>query len=216
MESMEQGKEALISSIETDAQAEVDKIVQEARDRAQEKMDYTQKKVESILQDARGKVAEQADAIKRKIISSVDLEIKRRSLQVQNVIVADIQDRVILAMGAKIKTAKQYTKMLEAWVVEAAAGLGAESVRVNASARERKLLTQAMLDKAAAQVKKQTGETMTLTLSKAEPLEEQGVILTSEDGRTAFNNQVKTRLLRNQRQIKRLIHNTLFADHAKE
>ncbi len=215
MESMEQGKEALISSIETDAQAEVDKIVQAARDRAQEKMDYTRKKVESILQDAREKVAEQADAIKRKIISSVDLEIKRRSLQVQNVIVADIQDRVMSAMAAKVKTAK-YAKILEAWIVEAAAGLGAESATVNAPTRERKLLTKTMLDKAAAQVKKQTGQAMTLTLSKAEPLEHQGVILTSEDGRTAFNNQVETRLLRNQRQIKRLIHNTLFADHAKE
>ncbi len=215
MESMEKGKEALISSIETDAQTEVEKILQEARDRAQEKMVYTQKKVESILQDARDKVAEQADAIKRKIISSMDLEIKRRSLQVQNVIVADIQDRVISAMASKVKTAK-YTKMLEAWIVEAAVGLGAESALVNASAREQKLLTQAMLDKAVAQVKKQTGQAMTLTLSKAKALEQQGVVLTSEDGRTAFNNQVKTRLLRNQRQIKRLIHNALFADHAKE
>ena len=55
MESMEKGKEALISSIEADAQADVDKIVQEACDRAQEKKVYTQKKVQSILQVARDK-----------------------------------------------------------------------------------------------------------------------------------------------------------------
>ncbi len=41
MESMEKGKESLISSIETDAQAELEKIVQEARDRAEEKKAYT-------------------------------------------------------------------------------------------------------------------------------------------------------------------------------
>ena len=215
MESMEKGKEALISSIETDAQAEVEKIVQEARDRAAEKKTYTQKKVESILQEARDKATVQADAIKRKITSSVDLEIKRRSLQVQNVIVQDIQDQVIQAMAAKVKTAK-YAKTLETWVVEAAAGLGAKSAEVNASAPERKLLTKAVLDRAAAQVKKQMGEVVTLALSKAEPLALQGVILTSEDGRTAFNNQVKTRLSRNQRQIKRMIHDVLFADHVKE
>ncbi len=215
MESMEKGKEALIASIEADAQAEVEKIVQEARDRAAEKTAYTQKKAESIRQEARDKATVQANAIKRKITSSVDLEIKRRSLHVQNVIVQDIQDRVVQAMAAKVKTAK-YAKTLEAWVVEAAAGLGAKSVEVNASARERKLLTKAVLDRAAAQVKKQTGEVVTLALSKAEPLALQGVILTSEDGRTAFNNQVKTRLSRNQRQIKRLIHDALFADHVKE
>lgn len=215
MESMEKGKEALISSIETDAQAELEKIVQEARDRAAEKKAYAQKKVESILQDARDKAAVQAEAIKRKITSSVDLEIKRRSLHVQNVVVEDIQDQVIQAMAAKVKTA-QYAKTLQTWVVEAAAGLGADSAQVNASAPERKLLTKAVLDKAAAQVKKQTGEAVTLVLAKGKSLGLQGVVLTSEDGRTAFNNQVKTRLSRNQRQVKRLIHDALFADHVKE
>ena len=73
-----------------------------------------------------------------------------------------------------------------------------------------------MLDRAAAQVKKQTGTAVTLTVADAVPLPIQGVLLTAEDGRTAFNNQVKTRLSRNQRQIKRLIHDALFADHAKE
>ncbi|MCP4452698.1 MAG: hypothetical protein GY809_14645 [Planctomycetes bacterium] len=217
MESMEKGKEALISSIETDAQAELEKIVQAARDRAAEKMAYTVKKAGAIVQEARDKAAVQADEIKRRITSSVDLEIKRRSLHVQNVIVQDVQDRVIEAMAAKAKakTAK-YAKTLEGWIVEAAAGLGATFALVNASARERKLLTKAVLARAAAQVKTQTGSAVTLSLSEAEPLALQGVVLTSDDGRTAFNNQVKTRLSRNQRQIKRLIHNTLFADHVEE
>jgi vacuolar-type H+-ATPase subunit E/Vma4 len=216
MESMEQGKQALISSIEADAQVELEKIVQDAHDQAEEKKAYARKKVESILQEARDKAAVQADAIQRKIISSADLEIKRRHLQVQNVIVQDIQDRVIQEMAAKVKTPTQYGKALEAWIVEAAVGLGAQAAEVNASAPERKLLTKTLLERAATQVRKQTGEAVTLTLSKAGSLSLQGVILTAEDGRTAFNNQVKTRLARNQRQIKRLIHDALFAAQAKE
>jgi vacuolar-type H+-ATPase subunit E/Vma4 len=117
MESMEQGKQALISSIEADAQVELEKIVQDAHDQAEEKKAYARKKVESILQEARDKAAVQADAIQRKIISSADLEIKRRHLQVQNVIVQDIQDRVIQEMAAKVKTPTQYGKALEAWIV---------------------------------------------------------------------------------------------------
>lgn len=215
MESMELGKKALISSIESDAQSEVEKIVQEAKDRAEEKKAYTGKKVESILQEARDKVAVQAEEIKRKVLSSVDLEIKRRALHVQNVIVEDIEARVIKAMAAKVKTAK-YAKTLQTWIVEAAVGLGVDVAYVNASAPERKLLTKTLLDKTAAQIKKQTGSTIKLAVSKDEPLTLQGVILTSEDGRMAFNNQVKTRLSRNQRQIKRLIHDSLFADHVEE
>lgn len=215
MESMEQGKQALISSIEADAKAEQAKIVQDAHDQAKEKKVYAQKKVESILQDARDKAAVQAEALKRKITSGVDLEIKRRTLQVQNIIVQDIQSQVMDALKAKIKT-PQYVQTLEAWIVEAAVGLGAESAQVNASTPERKLIKKALLDSAMARIEAKTGEAVTLTLSRDKALDEQGVILTAEDGRTAFNNQVTTRLLRNQRQIKRMIHAALFADNAKE
>jgi vacuolar-type H+-ATPase subunit E/Vma4 len=47
-------------------------------------------------------------------------------------------------------------------------------------------------------------------------LQSQGVVLTAADGRTAFNNQVKTRMLRNRREIQTLIYNTLFTDDQKE
>jgi vacuolar-type H+-ATPase subunit E/Vma4 len=55
-----------------------------------------------------------------------------------------------------------------------------------------------------------------LTLSAAPPLKSQGVVLTALDGRTAFNNQVKTRLQRSQRQIRTLIYDALFTDNRKE
>jgi vacuolar-type H+-ATPase subunit E/Vma4 len=57
---------------------------------------------------------------------------------------------------------------------------------------------------------------MTLTLSDTPPLKSQGVVLTAADGRTAFNNQVKTRMLRKQREIRMLIYNALFTDKQKE
>ena len=41
-------------------------------------------------------------------------------------------------------------------------------------------------------------------------LQAQGVVLTAADGRTAFNNQVPTRMLRRQREIRKLIYDVLF------
>jgi len=55
-----------------------------------------------------------------------------------------------------------------------------------------------------------------LILSEEEPLKSQGVVLTAADGRTAFNNQVKTRILRHKREIQTLIYNALFTDDQKE
>ena len=61
-------------------------------------------------------------------------------------------------------------------------------------------------------IRKQTNKQITLALSDAQPLESQGVVLTSADGRIAFNNQVKTRLSRKQRNIRTIIYNGLFTD----
>jgi len=47
-------------------------------------------------------------------------------------------------------------------------------------------------------------------------LKAQGIVLTAANGHTAFNNQVKTRMLRKQREIQTLIYNTLFSNKSQE
>jgi vacuolar-type H+-ATPase subunit E/Vma4 len=42
------------------------------------------------------------------------------------------------------------------------------------------------------------------------------VVLTAADGRTAFNNQVHTRLRRHQREIQTMIQDTLFSGSRDE
>ena len=69
---------------------------------------------------------------------------------------------------------------------------------------------------AAQRAAERTGKPVDLTLSEARPLKSQGVVLTAADGRTAFNNQVRTRMMRKQREIRTLIYNTLFADKQKD
>jgi vacuolar-type H+-ATPase subunit E/Vma4 len=73
-----------------------------------------------------------------------------------------------------------------------------------------------MLSEIARRIQKQTGRQTSLTLSDARPLQSQGVVLTAADGRTAFNNQVRTRMLRKQREIRMLIYDTLFNYDQKE
>ena len=215
MESVEKEKAALISGIETDARAEEEKIIKEAEIQAAEKRKYSEKKVESLLNDARKKAEEQAETAKEKIISAAEREVTRRSMRVRDAVMQDIMDRAEKKLSSKTSN-ENYRSVLVNWITEAAVGLGAESARINASEEERALINDHLLSEIARKIQKQTGRQTSLTLSDAKPLQSQGIVLTAADGRTAFNNQVRTRMLRKQREIRMLIYNTLFTDNKKE
>jgi vacuolar-type H+-ATPase subunit E/Vma4 len=210
MESIEKGKAALISTIEADARTEEERIIKEAGIQAEEKRQYARKKAESILNDAREQASKEAEAARRKIFSDVELEIKRNSLRIRDEVIRDIIDRVGKKLDSMIGT-PDYRSVLLNWIAEAAIGLDVESARVNASEKERMLINEQLLSQVKEKISSQTGKVMTLTLSDSPPLQYQGIVLTAEDGRVAFNNQVKTRLSRNNRKIQALIYNALFS-----
>jgi vacuolar-type H+-ATPase subunit E/Vma4 len=215
MDSVQKDKAVLISSIETDARNEAEKIIAEAEKKTAEKKLYAEKKIESILNDARQKAAEQAEAAKKKIVSGAEIEAKRRSMHARSDVMRDITDLAEEKLDAMTGSA-DYATVLAGWITEAAVGLDAESARVNASKKEMALINQKMIAGISEYLLTQTGKKVTLTISDEQPLNSQGVVLTAEDGRTAFNNQVRTRMQRNQREIRMEIYNALFSDDGKE
>jgi len=210
MEPAEKDKAALISGIENEARAEGQEILKEAQKQADEKRKYAEKKIESILNDARKEAQQKAEAVKSKILSSVKLEVKRRSMQAQDAVMQNVIDKVEKKLFEMINSA-DYRSVLINWITEAAIGLDAESAQVNASEKERPLIDDNLLSEAMEKIHNQSGKKIELKLSDEQPLKSQGVVLTAADGRTAFNNQVKTRMLRNQRKIRSLIYNRILA-----
>ncbi|MHC4144950.1 MAG: V-type ATP synthase subunit E [Planctomycetota bacterium] len=215
MESVDKEKAALIAGIEADARSEEKRIVAEAETQAAEKIKYSEKKIASLLDEARKKAKEQAENAKKKIISAAEREVKRCSMRVRDSVVQDIMGRAEKKLSTMTGD-ENYRSVLVSWITEAAIGLGVESAVVNASEKERALIDDRMLSEIARRIQKQTGRQTSLTLSDARPLQSQGVVLTAADGRTAFNNQVRTRMLRKQREIRMLIYDTLFNYDQKE
>ncbi|MHC4434225.1 MAG: V-type ATP synthase subunit E [Planctomycetota bacterium] len=215
MDSVEREKAALIAGIEKDARAEQEKIIDEARVQAAEKKKYSERKIESLLAETQTKAQEQAEAAKKKIVSAAEREVKRCFMGIRDIVMQEIMDRVEKKLGS-ITGDENYRHALIGWLTEAAIGLDARSARVNASVQELRLIDERMLSEVSRRVRKQTGKQVELILSDAEPLKSQGVVLTAADGRTAFNNQVRTRMLRKKREIQMLIYSTLFADDLKE
>jgi vacuolar-type H+-ATPase subunit E/Vma4 len=214
MESVEKGKAALIAGIESDAQAEEERIIKEAEKQAAEKRQYAEKKAEAILSESRQQAEEQAKAIKSRMLSDADSEIKRTFLKQQDVIMQDIIGQAEKRMASMIDD-PDYRNILVNWIAEAAVGLDVESAQINASQKERLLIDEKLLSEVKEKIQKDSGKTVKLTLSQLNPLENQGVVLTATNGRIAFNNQVKTRFSRSQRKIRMIIYNTLFSDNQK-
>jgi vacuolar-type H+-ATPase subunit E/Vma4 len=215
MESAEKGSAELISGIESDARIEEEEIIKEAEKQAAEKIKYSEKKIEALLNDARSEAQKQTEAVMRKMLSAVDLELKRHSMSVRSALIQDIMNRVENKL-ASMTGEEKYRSVLINWIAEAFIGLGAEAAQINASQKERALINDTLLSEVKQKIYKQNNKQAQLKLSDAEPLKSQGVVLTAADGRTAFNNQVKTRMLRNQSEIRTLIYNAVLADNRKE
>lgn len=215
MESAEKDKEMLISSIETDARAEEQQIIADAEKQAAEKKKYAEQKIESILETARSEAQEKAEKVTSKIMLSIELEVKRLSMHARDSVIRQIMTRAEEKISSMINDAN-YKDVLINWIAEAAIGLDAQSARVNASEKERYLINEKLLEQACEKIKNKTGKNVELSLSDEKPLKSQGVILTATDGRIAFNNQVKTRMMRKQREIQKLIYNKVLAGTEKE
>jgi vacuolar-type H+-ATPase subunit E/Vma4 len=202
---MNQSKEILIAGIEADARQEEERVLAEAGQQAAEKRKYGDQKVDAVLADARQRADTQSAEIRRKAQSGVELEVRRRALRLRDAVVQDLLARVEEQMRTRIAD-PDYRKVLLNWIVEAARGLNVAAAEVNAAAGERALMDEALLREAMERLEHR----VELTLSEADPLNAQGIVLTSLDGRMAFNNQVRTRIQRHRREIQGMIHETLF------
>jgi len=214
MEPAEKDKAALISGIEIEASAEGQEIIKEAQKQADEKRKYAEKKIESIMNDAQKEAQEKAEKVKSKILSSLKLEVKRRSMRARDAVMQDIIDKVEKKLFTMINDTN-YRFVLINWITESAIGLDAESAQINASEKERMLIDDNLLSEAMEKIHTQSGKKIELKLSDGQSLKSQGIVLTAADGRTAFNNQVKTRMLRKQRKIGSLIYNRILAGNEK-
>jgi vacuolar-type H+-ATPase subunit E/Vma4 len=215
MESAEKGKVELISGIESDARIEEQEIIKEAEKQAAEKRKYSEKRIEALLNDAQSEAQKQSEAVKRKMLSAVELELKRHSMSVRSALIQEIMSRVEDKLASMIHD-ENYRSVLINWIAEAFIGLGVQAAEINASQKERVLINDSLLSEVKEKIRVETDKQAQLTLSDAEPLKSQGIVLTAADGRIAFNNQVKTRMLRSQRKIQTLIYNAVLADNRNE
>ncbi|MBN2738132.1 MAG: hypothetical protein JXR70_14205 [Spirochaetales bacterium] len=203
--------DSMIKGIMDDAQKEADKLINEAKVQAQERSEAREIQIKRLLKEAEDKAAAQVKIIEQQSASSIKVESKRIYLKVRDEIIQSILKNVENEL-VRLQDNKDYRKILKDMIIEAAFGLNSPEAFVNASAKEREMLSPALLKEAADETSKMLGKAIKLELSKEAPLLTQGVTLTAGDHRTAFNNTFSTRMLRYQSEIRKLIYDKLFKD----
>jgi vacuolar-type H+-ATPase subunit E/Vma4 len=215
MEGQIKNKMELINGITHDAEQEAQRLVEQAKKDVEDKKRACDTQVESLLNEAEKKAQAQTEAIIRHNRSAINVEIRRIALKKRGEVLKKVLERVEESF-AKLIAEPGYKELLVHWIVEAAIGLNAEQAVVNASKKERLLVTAEVLRTAEQKVKSFINKKVELTVSdEAEPLV-QGVILFTRDKKMAFNNQLPTRLLRYQSEIRKMIFDALFKDIGEE
>jgi vacuolar-type H+-ATPase subunit E/Vma4 len=198
----------LIEDIHQDAQTEAAKITAEAQRAAEERVRQFERQMEEIRTEAEKSAAAQEKKITLALQAAFTVEMRRLSLSARDQALKSVLSRVEKKMAGLVSS-KKYRDLLIALVVEAAIGLGADTAEVNASPDELALIDDAFLKEAAAKVKSLVLRDVKITKGSAAPLLLQGIVLAAADGHTAYNNQIRTRLLRRQSDIRKLIYDRL-------
>ena len=209
MNTVNDEKKALLLGLEQGVISEAEKIRATAKAAAEQRRAALEKQVSRTVDDARKRAEAQSASVRKAVLSGVNIEIKRNSMKQREEIVQEIIAGARKRIGELIGQ-PEYRDILVEWIAEAVVGLGVRGARVNASLAEKRFLDIALLADAAAKAGAVLGHEVSLRIDEQPPLAPQGVVVTSDDGHTAFNNQVKIRFARKQVEIRNRIHDELF------
>jgi vacuolar-type H+-ATPase subunit E/Vma4 len=212
MERSEQADNELIKGIEKDARNEAQSIIAAAEEITAKRRVSCKLQLDSIRNEAQENARQRVMEIKRNSGSTIVMETRRLRLKVREQIVNQIL-RLVKERLKEMIGKPEYTDIFRGWIVEAAIGLNLDRATVNASEIERDKLEDQVLKSAEKEFKALTGREIRLEIASEPPLTGQGIVLTSADKRIAFNNQVDTRLLRYQSEIRKMISRELINEN---
>jgi len=205
----------LIGGIAQDAAREAQRILGEAEKAAEDRRAAAEDQARALIEQGESKAQEQAERIRAQAASSLRMENRRKQLRLREQAVQEVLKRVRERLAEMVGT-PEYRQVLLIWIVEAAIGLGVPQATVNASAAERGQIDKQLLQDAQNRISELSGKKVSLTVADEDPLIPQGIVLKAGDGRVEFNNQVATRLLRRQSEIRKKIQDTLWKNESSD
>ncbi len=197
----------LIRGIEEQTEKEILTLREEAERLERDRTAKADIEIEATRREIDERVETQQRRIDRAAKAAVATECHKIALEARERFFDQVSESVLERLR-ELTGSERYGDILKNWIVEAAIGLAAEKAMVSCSPPERDLCRKA-LPAAVKEASELIGRKIDLALSDTDARGGQGVVLTAASGRTAFNNQVRTRMLRRETAIRRIVYEEL-------
>ncbi|MFO8064480.1 MAG: V-type ATP synthase subunit E family protein [Spirochaetia bacterium] len=217
----EQNEDAkqIIDGILEDARGEAEKIRREAESRVEDRRMLLSGRVQRIKDDAVGEAKRRAEEIRRRTDAEISRAQRRNDLARRRDVIAAVEGEVhrrfeALSRGEAaggVPGARDYTQVLTGWIVEGAIGLEGTRFTVSAGAGETSTVESLIAD-AERKATELSGREIHLDVAEQPHGETPGVIISSPDGRTIYDNRINARMRRHQSEIRGIIYETLFSE----
>ena len=197
----------LLESIEKDASGEAERILDQARQQADQRHRETERRIRELRDETDQAAARHAELAARRSESLINTESRRLALKSREELNHQVLSRARQILSETAGT-PGYDRILSRWIAEGALGVNLPEALVRCSFRE--TLTDRILRQAEELILQETGRTVKLSPAEGDSLSEQGVEVSSPDRRISFNNQVSTRMRRYDQDLKRIISEALI------
>ena len=199
----------LLEGIRQDAEREAAGLEREAEAYARNRLAAARTQADALVAAATEEAGKRREALLAAEASRRALESGKRSLRLRESVIRQAMEAAEAVCAAAVDR-PDYPALLESWIVEAAVGLSAPSATVDVAARERAFVDVRMLASAQARASDLAGMEIRLCLTDSPAPEGQGVTLTADDGRTAYDNRMTARFARELVRARSLVDAELF------
>jgi len=198
---MNGSNDQLFEGILQSAQNQASSILKKAQEDAQAVKASYDKKIDDAIEQEKRQTEKRLEQISHHEQSSIRNLKRRHEVSRSERLRQLVMDSVSRKMEA-LRDTPSYGKVLVGWIAEATIGLDREEAVVSCSFKEH--VDEQMLREAEAVVLRAVGRKVLLQKDD-KPLIGQGIVVSTPDGKVAYNNQVSTRMLRHERDLKELM-----------
>ena len=191
----------LLEGIITHAKEEAAAIIERAETEVRQFAESYRVKCQEVKDVESRMLQSQLEEIARKEESAIRNAERKKALQQSDYLWKIVMKEVYRKMENLLGTS-DYERVMVLWIAEAAVGLDRPEALVSCSFKEK--ITAEMLRQAEDLVLSTIGKKVQLRISE-NPLSSQGVVVSSIDGKVAYNNQLATRIGRYDRELKELM-----------
>ena len=209
-----QDAKQIIDGILADAREEAEKVQNEAKSRVEDRRMLLSGRVQRVKDDAGSEAKKRIEEINRRTDAEINRAQRRGELARRRDVLAAVQRRAReRIVGMSREGSDAYRQAMIGWIVEGALGLEGTELSVSVAAGETGLLDE-LLEEAQRSVREVGGRDVSLTAAVEPHGGSPGVVVSSPDGRTIYDNRVDARIRRHETEIRRLVYEILFSDDA--